>query len=60
MPERFLEVPSFPQSLIIIKMMHDVDHPGINTTINKIRQTYYWPGVSNEVKQYVSYSNNII
>ena len=30
-----------------------VDHLGIKKTLSKIRQSYYWPGLQNDVKAYV-------
>lgn len=38
----------------IIKLFHDhTAHPGINTTIRKIRVKYYWVRLSKDVREYV-------
>ena len=41
----------------VLKFSHDVQtsgHLGMKKTLNKVRQNYYWPGVSQDVKIYVS------
>ena len=48
-----------PQShrRIVLNFAHDVQtsgHLGINKTLSKIRQNYYWPGLSQDVKSYVT------
>ena len=47
--EQFLEVSTIEKSLKMIKNVHDIDHPGINATVRKIRQNYYWIRLSEEV-----------
>ena len=45
------------QRRTILEQMHDVKtagHLGITKTLNKIRQSYYWPGLQSDVKSYVS------
>ena len=41
---------------IVLKYSHDIKasgHLGIKKTLSKIRQSYYWPGLQNDVKAYV-------
>ena len=41
----------------ILKFSHDIKasgHLGIRKTLSKIRQRYYWPGLQNDVRSYVS------
>ncbi len=38
----------------VIKCIHDTSHFGINRTLNLVSSKYYWPGLTNDVKQYVS------
>ena len=41
----------------VLKISHDVQtsgHLGMKKTLSKVRQNYYWPGVSQDVKIYVS------
>ena len=41
---------------IVLKYSHDIKasgHLGIKKTLSKIRQSYYWPGLQNDVKIYV-------
>ena len=41
----------------VLKFSHDVQtsgHLGMKKTLSKVRQNYYWPGVSQDVKIYVS------
>ena len=34
--------------------IHNSSHFGINCTFDLVSSKYYWPGLTNEVKQYVS------
>ena len=48
-----------PQShrLLVLKFSHDIKasgHLGIKKTLGKIRQSFYWPGLQNDVKLYVN------
>ena len=41
---------------IVLRYSHDIKasgHLGIKKTLSKIRQSYYWPGLQNDVKAYV-------
>ncbi len=38
----------------IIGAIHDPSHMGVNRTLDMITAKYYWPGQTNEVKEYVS------
>ena len=41
----------------ILKYAHDIKasgHLGINKTMSKIRQRYYWPGLQNDIKSYIA------
>ena len=38
----------------IISSIHDSSHFGINRTIDMVSAKYYWPGLSLDVRQYVS------
>ena len=39
---------------IVLKYSHEASgHLGIKKTLSKISQTYYWPGLQNDVKAYV-------
>ncbi len=39
----------------ILESVHNASHPGINrTTVDMVSSQYYWPGLTNDVKIYVS------
>ena len=38
----------------ILMLYHDSHHPGINATLTNIRREYYWNGMCEEVRLYVS------
>ena len=40
----------------IISSIHDTSHMGLNRTTDMVAVKYYWPGLTNDVKAYVSYS----
>lgn len=40
----------------IISSVHDSNHLGINRTTDQIVSKYYWPGITNDIKLYVSYN----
>ena len=43
----------------IIDRVHDASHLRINRTLSMVNAKYYWPGLTNDVKQYVrSFNNN--
>lgn len=37
-----------------ISSIHDSAHLGINRTLDMVTAKYYWPGLTRDVKQYVS------
>ena len=38
----------------IISSIHDTSHLGVNRTLDMVTAKYYWPGLTRDVKQYVS------
>jgi hypothetical protein len=45
------------QRRFILREIHDAKtstHLGVTKTLNKIRQSYYWPGLQSDVRSYVS------
>lgn len=38
----------------ILESVHNASHPGINRTVDMVSLQYYWPGLTNDVKLYVS------
>ena len=42
----------------IFSTVHDANHFGINRTNDMVASKYYWPGLSAEVRSYVSTVNN--
>ena len=38
----------------IVSSIHDPCHLGVNRTVDMIAPKYYWPGLTTDVKQYVS------
>ena len=45
------------QRRTVLEFSHDVQtagHLGMNKTLSKVRQNYYWPGLSQDVKTYVT------
>ena len=45
------------QRRTVLRFSHDAQtsgHLGINKTLSKVRQNYYWPGLSQDVKLYVT------
>ena len=54
---KLLECPMKHQLPEIMRIFHDVSgHDGINTTYITISSKYFWKGISQDVKNYVSYS----
>ena len=52
--EKRLVVEDKEQRKRIIGAIHDPSHMGVNRTLDMITAKYYWPGQTNEVKEYVS------
>ena len=40
----------------IISSIHDTSHLGVNRTQDMVAGKYYWPGLSNDIRAYVSCS----
>ena len=40
----------------ILESVHDSSHFGVNRTLDLVASKYYWPGLTKDVKQYVSVS----
>ena len=38
----------------VMKSIHNSSHFGINRTLDLVSSKYYWPGLTNDVKQYLS------
>ena len=38
----------------IISSIHDSSHMGVNRSIDMVSQKYYWPGLTKDVRSYVS------
>ena len=38
----------------VMENIHNSSHFGINRTLDLVSSKYYWPGLTNDVKQYVS------
>ena len=38
----------------VMESIHNSSHFGINRTLDLVSSKYYWPGLTNDVKQYVS------
>ena len=49
-----LAVEDFHQRKRIIANVHDSSHLGVNRTLDMITTKYYWPGLTHNVKEYVS------
>ena len=52
--ERRLAVEDKEQRVRILSSIHVSSHMGVNRTLNMITAKYYWPGLTNDVKVYVS------
>ena len=39
----------------ILESVHNTSHLGINRTLDMVSSQYYWPGLTNYVKAYVSF-----
>ena len=53
-PGERLVVESQEQRKRIISQIHDASHLGLNRTNDMVVSKYYWPGLNNDVKAYVS------
>jgi hypothetical protein len=45
------------QRRLVLRYSHDIKasgHLGIKKTLSKVRQSYYWPGMQNDVRNYIS------
>ena len=49
-----LVIEDAPQRERIISSVYDSNHLGINRTMDMIMVKYYWPGMSNDIRLYVS------
>ncbi len=38
----------------IVECVHNASHLGINRTLDMVSARYYWPGLTTDVKNYVS------
>ena len=45
-----------PNQKLIVASIHDTSHMGLNRTTDVVAGKYYWPGLMNDVKAYVSYT----
>jgi len=53
-PEGVLRVPIYPQIFDILRLSHNLaGHQGAEATIRRVRQTYYWPSLEDDVRSYV-------
>ena len=52
--EHFKKCPLKTEIATILQLYHDSDHPGQNATLNNIRREYYWTGMCEQVRSYVS------
>ena len=50
-----LVVEDIAQLKRIISSIHDTSHLGVNRTLDMVAGKYYWPGLSSDVRAYVSY-----
>ncbi|KAI6660171.1 PEP-CTERM domain protein [Oopsacas minuta] len=50
---KYLEIPLVSEIDNIIGFYHNVTHPGLNTTIDGIRNKYDWNGIYNDVGSYI-------
>ena len=39
---------------LLIKLFHDISHPGFRETLKKLASRYYWPSIRKDVAAYVS------
>ena len=49
-----LIIESAAQRSRIISSIHDTTHMGVNRSIDMVAQKYYWPGLTKDVRTYVS------
>ena len=49
-----LVIEDLGQQQRIVARVHDSSHLGINRTLDMVASKYYWPGLSKDVKLYVS------
>ena len=56
---KYLEIPLESEINHIISFYHDTTHPGINATIDGIRNKYDWIGIHEDVRQYVRNSHSM-
>jgi transposase InsO family protein len=53
-PEGFLRVLTFHEALEALKLCHnEAGHMGVGATIRRLRQSYYWPQLEDDVRSYV-------
>ena len=55
-----LAVEDLRQRKRIIANVHDSSHLGVNRTLDMITAKYYWPGLTQDVKEYVSGLVNVV
>ena len=55
-----LAVEDLHQRKRIIANVHDSSHLGVNRTLDMITAKYYWPGLTQDVKEYVSGLVNVV
>ena len=54
--EERLVVEDPDQQKRIVSSIHDTSHMGLNRTTDMVSAKYYWPGLTSDVKAYVSFS----
>jgi len=53
-PNQWRRVIQRPDHEEIIRSIHEAGHLGIHSTTNKIKERYWWPGISKHVAEFIS------
>ncbi|CAG8653213.1 475_t:CDS:1 [Paraglomus occultum] len=53
-PNQWRRVIPSPNHKEIIRSVHEQGHMGIHSTVNKIKERYWWPGISKQAAEFIS------
>ncbi|CAG8660280.1 1614_t:CDS:2, partial [Paraglomus occultum] len=53
-PNQWRRVIPSPNHEEIIRSVHEQGHMGIHSTVNKIKERFWWPGISKQVAEFIS------
>src|SRR5689334_6257706 len=53
-PKQWRRVIQSPDHEKIIRSIHEAGHLGIHSTVNKIKERYWWPNINKQVAEFIS------